>query len=402
MNRIANLFGCYLPQRFRRWFIYLPLDFAGTVVLLGLLICLRASFISGDAFFQEAVVPPDVERQFKHLHGVLEKSRAAGHLNIMDGYSELCGFSTEWAACFYSFYSMAVLELSKVAPEKAEAYQPDLTLCARGALHVPSDLTETQLPVFFAKRNYRTNSAISAGYIGIVLAARKLIAKDTLFDTPMKQNADGLASDIARCLERSDQFWSSDQATQLYALWLYDQATGQSHAPLFKRWEETMKTRFLEKNTGLLYSNLATQPDRHLSEPLGSSIGWTALFLAEVLPEFARDQYRKMCRYREQRYFSLAGITEFPSTNLLYAGDTDSGPLILGMSPSATGEAFCCHKLYNDPARFTRILRVFEVFGSPRRDTNRMTYHHANALGDAILLYAKVARPRYSSSQSVP
>jgi hypothetical protein len=395
MKLIPNLLAFYLPRRFRRWYLYLPLDAIGLVVLLGLAICVRASFISGDDFFREGTVAPDAERQFRHLHAVLEKSRASNCLNFLDGYSDLCGFSSEWVAGFYVFYSMDLFELFQVAPEKAKDYREDLDLCARGILRVPGQVTDAKLASFFATRDYRVNSAINAGYIGIVLGTRKLVFKDTLYDMPMKQNAEGLVSDINRCLDHSNQVWSSDQATQLYAIWLYDQATGQNHAALFKRWESVMKERFLERKTGLLYSNIATSPDRNLSEPLGSSIGWTALFLVDVMPEFARDQYQRMCRYREKRYFSLAGISEHPSYNPFCFGDTDSGPLILGMGPSATGEAFCCHKLYNDPARFTRILRVFEVFGSPRRDGNRMSYYHANALGDAIVLYGKIARPRY-------
>ena len=372
----------------------------GGITLAGAALCLRASFISGRDYFGTRIAP-DANRQLTHLHGLVERSREKGRVDIMDGYSPYCGFSSEWAAAYYTFYSMCLYEIAQREPERAAGFITDLTFCARSVLRVPTVVSEVQLDGYFADRSYVRGSAIQAGYAGIVLSVRKLIAKDSLFDVPMKQNNECMVNHIGQCLDCMPQFWSSDQATQLYAIWLYDQATGESHQDLFRRWERVMRERFMDRGTGLLYSNIATKPDRHLDEPLGSSIGWTALFLADVLPEFARDQYQRLCQYREKRYFNMAGVTEFPKVNPFYAGDTDSGPLLLGMSPSATGEAFCCHKLFGDQDRFTRILRVFEIFGGPRRDGTSTTYYRANALGDAILLYAKVARCRYPNGVPV-
>jgi len=389
MNRIANIIGFYLPAKFQRWFIYLPIDLTACAAILVAVLCLKASFIHGDPFFQVGVLTQDADLQLRHLHSVLQKSASTGHLNIMEGYSQLCGYSSEWDACFYAFYCMTLRELAKISPERIENIRLDMNLCARGILRVPPTVSDSELGSYFAKRSYG-KSVIHGGYVGIVLGTRKLVVKDTLFDIAMMKNAEELAIYLLQCLDHADEFWSSDHATQLYAVWLYDQATGKGHERLFRCWGNVMKKRFLEKKTGLLYSEMGVNPDKILSEPRGSSIGWTALFLVDVLPEFARDLYDKLCAYRERRFFNFEGTAEFTSRSLFQFGDTDSGPLIFGISPSATGEAFCCHKLFGDKARFTRILRVFEVFGDSYRDKDRMFYRHANALGDVILLYAKI------------
>ncbi len=184
------------------------------------------------------------------------------------------------------------------------------------------------------------------------------------------------------------------QATQLYAIWLYDQATGTDHAALFERWLELMEERFMEPEPGLLISHIGVNPDRHLSVPRGSSLAWTSILLADVMPEFARAQYELMCRYRQQRVFSMAAVTEYEKGNLLRFGDPDSGPLVFGFSPSASGFALGTHKLFGEPAEFARVYRVFELFGRPRRTEDTTSYYLANAMGDAILLYGKVARRR--------
>ena len=65
---------------------------------------------------------------------------------------------------------------------------------------------------------------------------------------------------------------------------------------------------------------------------------------------------------------------------------------MFGLSPAATGFALCAHKLQRDPERFARALRVFEVFGMRQEAPAR--YYLGNAMGDAIIVYAKLARPR--------
>lgn len=398
MNKIANLFGFYLPTRFRRWFIFLPLNACILLLILVIALAIKGSFISGAPYFKPSP-PEEALAQLSHLHGILERSAQSGRLNIFDGYTQICGQSAEWNTCFYVFYSMALRDILATHPGAVKDVRADLTWCARGILNVPRTIPEKELPAYFARRYYH-GSTIYGGYVGIVLAIRKAVVGDDLFDVAMEKNAEGLAAYIAGCLEHSTEFWSSDHATQLYAIWLYDKVSGKNHQALFTRWETAMRQKFIEPKTGLLYSEVGINPDVILSEPRGSSIGWTALFLVDVMPGFAEEQYQKLCSLREERILNFEGTREFSSRSWLKFGDTDSGPLVFGMSPSATGAALCCHKLFGNEDRFTAILRTFEVFGSSHHAPGDSYYKHANALGDAILLYAKVARTKAGKSES--
>jgi hypothetical protein len=228
----------------------------------------------------------------------------------------------------------------------------------------------------------------------VVLGLRRQVRGDDLFDPALAGCADALAAWLERSLEgpASETFWTSDQALQVYAVWLADRALGRDRSALLARWEAAMRGRFLDPD-GLLWSEVATRPDRVVTPPCGSSLAWTVVFLADALPGLAREQYLAFCRHRERRLLSLAAAREHASSWEL--GDTNSGPLILGFSPAATGFALCAHKVQGDPARFTRALRVFELFGQPRRSpSGHLYYRLGNAMGDAILLYGKLARPR--------
>jgi len=55
----------------------------------------------------------------------------------------------------------------------------------------------------------------------------------------------------------------------------------------------------------------------------------------------------------------------------------------------------CAHKLHGEPCSFSRTYRIIELLDSPRESGDRKYYYRGNAMGDAIVLYAKVAQPRH-------
>lgn len=387
-----DLLGCWLPRRWRRWWLILPLDALGLLLALALGVALLACRVDGAPYFLPGA-PPDVESQFAHLGQVLAGSGEAGP-DIARGYSTLCGWSSEWRPIFCAFYAMCLAERAAADPAFRPQAQEQLERCARAVLRLPADVVDPgTLAAHLATREYGSNPIIT-GYEGVVLGLRRQAGGDARYDPALRACADALAEWLERALTGPEpaSFWTSDQALQVYAIWLADRAQGGDRTPLLARWEAAMRARFLDPD-GLLISEVATHPDRVLTAPCGSSLAWTVIFLADPLPGLAREQYLAFCARRERRLLSLGASLEHAS--MWELGDTNSGPLILGFSPSATGFALGAHKLQGDPDRFTRALRVFELFGQPRRSpAGHLYYHLGNAMGDAILLYGKVARPR--------
>jgi hypothetical protein len=390
---VENPLCLYLPTKLRRWYVLGPACLLIVSVLLVSAILVGACFIRSDAFFQAGPLPQDARMQLNHIGDAIRKANRTGRLEIYEGYSSFSGVHAEWIPIFYTFSSMALSEIHKAYPEQRDEAASLLTMCARGVLRVPPEVPDEGIPRFLENRK-STESPLMAGYMGVVLGLRKAIVKDTLFDAAMGPLVELLVPHIESCCEHCTSEWTADQATQLYTIWLYDRAFGTDHSGLFDRWQRLMRERFLEKGTGLHYSLISVNPDARLSEPRATSIAWTSIFLADVMPQFAREQYAALCRYRQRRFFSLAATAEYSRGRVFEFGDLDSGPLFLGISPAATGFTLCTHKLYDSPASFTRIYRVLELLGSPRESGDRKSYRRGNAMGDAILLYAKVALPR--------
>ena len=386
-----RVLGGYLPERWRHWYLYLPLDALIATLLIGAALCTRAAFISGDPYF-EPQLSDDSKAQFQHLEVVIRRGAAGERLGLTDGYSTLCGYSNEWRPIFCMFYAMALRERARADPGSRANSLEQLDLCARVVLRVPPGVDDAELDTFLAERQTGKN-AIQLGYEGVVLGARRLVAQDTTYDSTQKK----IAEQLVHLIEEShgpkgtERFWTSDQAAQLYAVWLSDKAHDTDHGEFFRTWEETVEARFLDANSQLC-SEVETGPDRVLTPPVGSSLAWSVLLLVDVLPEFARRQYSLLCEEQQQRVFSFEATYEFEDPFTF--GDTNSGPLVLGLGPAATGFALSAHKLYGERDRFARSLRVFEVLGCPDDSNGGRFYFLGNAMGDAILLYGKTVQSR--------
>jgi hypothetical protein len=392
-RKASNALCFYLPRRFRRWYVLAPAYLVVCVCLFVATVLVAASFIHSEQFFRTDAMAPDARMQLARVAEVIWRADRTGQLDIYSGYSTFAGTHAEWNPIFYMFASMSLVEILETFPEYEDEAAGLLTSCARGVVRMPPDVSSNRIASYLAAHDY-TTSPITAGYVGVVLGLRKTIIQDTLFDAALVPAAESLAAHLSSSCEHCTAEWTSDQATQLYAVWLYDQSFARDHSALFKRWLDVMKKRFVEDRTGLLCSFISVNPDAKLSEPRGTSIAWAAIFLADVMPEFAREQYAALCQYRECRFFNLAATSEYARGNVFQAGDLDSGPLVLGISPAATGFTLCAHKLYGSPAAFSRTFRVLELLGAPKEVNHRKYYRRGNAMGDAVLLYAKVAQPR--------
>jgi len=86
--------------------------------------------------------------------------------------------------------------------------------------------------------NLRSGS-LAAGYKCLVLAVRKSLVDDTLYDGAIRTMADALNEYLLGQLRQCSQVWTSDQATQLNAVWRCDKALGTDHGRLFALWIES-------------------------------------------------------------------------------------------------------------------------------------------------------------------
>ncbi|MGJ8651945.1 MAG: hypothetical protein ACSHX8_01615 [Opitutaceae bacterium] len=389
LKKLRTYCSFYLPRPFRRWFIYLPINtfFIIGICIVGLII--KAAFISADKLFESNELPVEVKQQFQRMEWMVHNSAARGRLDIYTDYTEICGEGIEWNYGFYVFYAMSLEALVEQHPEKTDFAAKQIEICTRLMMQLPINANDEEIQkILNTPGNYA--ASLVSGYQCLVLGIRHKITGDSLYDETILEMSRALAKELRVQLVSSGQVYTSDQSTQLHAIWRADQALGTDHSELFDLWIETMTSKFLEPESRLLFSIVSINPDRIDSAARATSVIWSTIFLADIYPEFAKQQYKALRKDRMRRVINLAAIAEYPELNPLDFGDMDSGPMLLGISPSATGFGLCSHKLFGTQADYTRCYRIFELFGLPKNDHTGKYYRMGNGMGDAILLYSKI------------
>jgi hypothetical protein len=90
--------------------------------------------------------------------------------------------------------------------------------------------------------------------------------------------------------------------------------------------------------------------------------------------------------FRQERSFlGFSTIHEY-GNGYHGAGDIDSGPLILGISVSATGFALAPARSFGHHDVFTRLFRTADFAGLPLRSGTRLRFATGGVIGNALLL----------------
>lgn len=118
----------------------------------------------------------------------------------------------------------------------------------------------------------------------------------------------------------------------------------------------------------------------------GSGAAWGVFYLAYADPHFAAQQYAQMRTTLADSVLSVIhGVREYPS-GVSGSGDVDSGPVILGLSPSGTGFAIAGATVARDDEFKLELLRTAELVGTSYETSRGTRYLLAPLVGDAILL----------------
>jgi hypothetical protein len=185
------------------------------------------------------------------------------------------------------------------------------------------------------------------------------------------------------------QAWPVDSTVAIASLRLYDDLVAPRFGQTTARWLAAVKTQ-LDPGTGLMPHQVAPVT----TGARASSQSIIQRFLVEIDPAFARSQYEI---FRE-RFVAGVGVREYPK-GVGGHGDVDSGPLILGISLSATVVTLGAARVEHDPLA-DRLAREGDLLGLPV--TGLKTKRYALGLvpiGDAFLAWSASARPIVAGEQ---
>ncbi|WP_344191485.1 hypothetical protein [Kribbella karoonensis] len=185
------------------------------------------------------------------------------------------------------------------------------------------------------------------------------------------------------------QAWPVDSVVAIASLRLYDAVVAPRFGQLARNWVTTVKTD-LDPATGLLPHQVVPQ----VTGARGSSQTMIQRFLVDIDPTFARAQYQLF----RDKFVTGLGVREYPE-GTAGQGDVDSGPLVLGMSLSATVVGMGAARVHHDPLA-DRLARTGELVGLPFTGLKTKRYlFGAVPIGDAFLAWSASARPLVATDQ---
>ena len=196
--------------------------------------------------------------------------------------------------------------------------------------------------------------------------------------------------------------WPCDTFPAIHALVVYDRVTQEDrYAATVAKWLSDVHQR-LDSTTGLV-SHTSSLPDGNsVSIARATSQVIILRFLADIDPEFAKEQYTTFRDKFLTTFFGIPSVLEYPK-GVRGQGDVDSGPLIFGRSLSATVLMMGAAQIYGDIDQAHAIAQAGEVVGLPWTSGEKKRYvGGVLPVGDIIVAYSHVARPWFSTTEHVP
>lgn len=188
------------------------------------------------------------------------------------------------------------------------------------------------------------------------------------------------------------QSWPCDNVMALSSLRLHDTLFEPQFSDVIASWVHFAKEH-LDPDTGLLAHQIDASTGRTLIAPRASTQVYIHALLPELDPEFAREQYAGFRHWFVEDWLGYLPVCEYPKGKA-GAGDVDTGPLVLGISPSATVVSIAAARANGDFELAERSVILSETIGIPWSSGGEKSFGFgAIVVADAFLVWGKTLVP---------
>jgi hypothetical protein len=186
--------------------------------------------------------------------------------------------------------------------------------------------------------------------------------------------------------------WPVDNIVALSSLRLHDHLYGSSYGEVVDEWLAYTQAN-LDPQTGLIPHRIDAVDGRHRQGSRASSLVMSLIFLPELDETFAREQYGRFRELYGRSGLGFVAFREYPP-GVNGPADVDSGPLLFGLGPVATGVSMAPARANGDREIFERMLQLSEVVGLPFTWNGEKRYSLGLLpVGDAFLVWSKTILP---------
>ncbi len=186
------------------------------------------------------------------------------------------------------------------------------------------------------------------------------------------------------------QSWPADSFPGIVSLKVYDKLIEEKYHSLYTAWLDKALA-LVDFKTGLIPHKTDSKSGIGIEPPRGTSQTLILFFLNELDREIGKSQYEKFRQLFVVERFNLLGVKEYPFTTQII-GDIDSGPLIGGVSLSASTVALASSRIYDDKELENIITREGESLGLPIQFQGKRRYMFGLIpIGDAFYAWSRTA-----------
>ncbi|MBW2522928.1 MAG: hypothetical protein JRI23_02070 [Deltaproteobacteria bacterium] len=185
--------------------------------------------------------------------------------------------------------------------------------------------------------------------------------------------------------------YPTDVAAVAAAIAVHGRATGRDHQAVLAHWAERVRAVQIDRASGLVIQRMGSLDGQPHDAPRGSGTALAAYFAGFADRKLAAELARGLFRH-EATFWGFGAIQEYAPGHQ-GAGDVDSGPVLLGVSVSATGFALAPARAFGMEEPFERLYRTAALFGVPIRKTSRLRFATGGAIGNALLLALMTSGP---------
>lgn len=308
-------------------------------------------------------------------------------------------FDGEWALVSNMMAALGLGQVALAHPELRAAYLPAIEAAVERAL--APETTAFGATAWGARG--LDDPAIDhghayLGYVDLALGMLRLLDPETRFAA----THDRLTAALSRRLEAAPhglvetypgEAYPADVASMAGAIGLHAKATGRDHGAALRRYGEALRSTWIEPRSGLLYQAGDAASGRPTAPPRASGTAIAAYFLSFADAALARELASALARGQRASFLGFGGVREY-APGYEGKGDIDSGPVIFGVSVSATGFSLAGARMIGDREMYLEIYRTAELFGVPVAREGRRRFATGGPLGNAILLAMLTAEVR--------
>jgi hypothetical protein len=312
-------------------------------------------------------------------------------------------FAGEWALVTHQMTALGLAQICLAHPEQRSHFAPEATRAA-----AKSFLPEMR---GFGTRAWGGEDAMASldgphghaylAYPALAIGMARLVDPD--FPAALAKKHDALIAAFERRLLASPtglietypgEAFPTDVAAVAASIAVHGRATGVDHSQVLRRWAERVVAVQIDPRSGFVIQRMGAlggQAGKAQDAPRGSGTALAAYYAGFADRGLAERLADALFRH-EATFAGFGAIREYAEGHS-GEGDVDSGPVLLGVSVSATGFALAPARALGHKSAFERIYRTVDLFGSPAASDGRVRFLSGGPVGNALLLALLTSGP---------